>query len=207
MNLKMKIITTLISFLSSLLPLSIRSQTQDPQEDIVYSPYLIPDEQGRMVSPGLIPDNFLTKEKTEEYRLQLASMLYLDVKVLDYSLNSLDIIENAKNQEKYKKVLIYSWHLYLPLLSYISQVVIRHRTGKLLLEREKYITHDPASGYHNVRIPSLIVVFNDKGKISISRILGKEFSRVFHYTLRQSTETILKAGTHSKPCCVKSSER
>ncbi len=187
MNIKMHFFTWLFSFLTSLCV----GQQQEQKED--FSHGLILDEKGVLVSPGLIPDNFLEAFKTEHYRVQLAKMLELEGNVLDYSLTSLDIIEEAKNKERYQP-LINNWHLYLPILSYISQVVIRQRPGQLFLEKEKELTNLPKEGYPNVRIPRLFVVFNNDGKEKISGILGKEFSRNFHYSLRQTTEFILQAG-------------
>jgi len=190
----MRLITWIFSFFTGIFPVSGFAQKQEK----LNSPHLIPDEQGRMVSPCLIPAKFLEIQMIEHYRLKLAEMLELDGNLLDYSINSMDILEEAKNKEKYKP-LLYNWHLYLPILSYVSQVIIRQRSGKLMLKKQKFATDMPENGYHNVYIPSLIIIFNDKGKENISRILGKEFSRMFHYTLRSTVETILKVGTHKKP--------
>ncbi|MDJ1498790.1 hypothetical protein QNI19_38025 [Cytophagaceae bacterium DM2B3-1] len=187
----MQLFTWFFSFITSM----GFSQKQEQSKGSYPSHFLIEDDQGRWVSPGLIPDNFLDNGKTEKLRLQLAQQLELDEKALDFSLASLSVIDPLIRKEKIKP-LIDNFHLYLPLLSYFSQVIIRERKGELLLKKSKEYTDLPEQGYPNVRVPTLWVHFADEGEANISRLIGKEFSQMFHYHLTDSAQTILEEGVN-----------
>lgn len=152
------------------------------------NPFLLEDECGIMVSPTLIPKNFLELKTKVKYIEKLSIELKIPINILDFSFESLNMVDSLVRKEE-NKILVNSLSLYLPLLSYIMQSIEKNYNASFYIEEEQDITNDPSNGFHNVRIRSLFVRYDNERYICLSRLLLKEFSKYFNMTILELINT------------------